>query len=104
MINEEIIKDVTKLKDILIASATGNSGVSDNEEYINLRTLLMNNKSISFYLPDIVKNNRNLTEFWDQIKGKYSKYIERRAYIKDSFSPIFEKLEKDNVFPFEEAL
>lgn len=88
--NSELIDNIERFKIILEAHATG--GASSNEEYVELRKILLVSE-ISTQLPAFVRQRRNLSEFWQYIKSKFGTYQERRDYIREAFSPILDFLE-----------
>jgi hypothetical protein len=79
------------LQNMLINFATGND--AKNAEYQELRQHFLSNPAIKSKLPSWVRTKRDLSEFWQFIKFKFSTYAERRSYIWDEFSPLLEYLE-----------
>ena len=82
-----------RLKEVLINRATGQG--SDDEAYRALRAKFKSNKVFWAFVPDCVKTNRDLGDFWPFIKQVHAQYQGRRAYLKAEFAPLFEKLEAD---------
>lgn len=91
--NLSLIEKVRTLQNMLISRATG--GNMDNEEYQLLRRAILNDSTISEYIPSFIKNIRDENQFWQMIKPKFGDYDKRRQYIYDEFSPLLEKLETD---------
>jgi len=85
------------LQKILISRATGEF-VIDNE-YIGLRKHFIENPATAELLPNFVRTNRDLSQFWNFIKYKYGTYQERREFIWAQFTPLFEFLEGKNTKP-----
>ncbi len=78
------------LQNILISQATG--GDCKNQDYILLRKIMFES-SFSNLVPDFVRHNRDLNQFWQFIKNKYSTYAERRAFIYDEFQKLINAIE-----------
>jgi uncharacterized protein YfkK (UPF0435 family) len=85
------------LQNMLIASATG--GTADNAHYQELRAYFLERADTKELLPSFVRTNRNLAQFWQYIKFKFSSYAERRQFIWSQFAPLFELLETGNKIP-----
>ncbi|WP_324170474.1 nucleotide-binding protein [Sulfurimonas sp.] len=79
------------LYNILIDRATG--GSVNEEEYKLLRSELLNNKSLTNFMPSWLRTNRNLDSFWGFIKPKFDSYAERRTFLTNEFSQILDHLE-----------
>lgn len=79
------------LQNLLIGFATGNN--AENAEYRKLRQYFLDNPATKPLLPSWVRTNRNLSQFWEFIKFKFSTYAERRAFIWNEFSSLLELLE-----------
>lgn len=85
---------VSYLQNLLAARATGNA--ADPTEYLHLRHQLLNDQEIGQRLPSFVRQHGNLDSFWIWIKGKFSSYAERRAYLSEQFTPLLDSLELPN--------
>ncbi|CRM31151.1 putative nucleotide-binding protein containing TIR-like domain protein [Pseudomonas sp. 37 R 15] len=85
---------VSYLQNLLAARATGN--VADPAEYLQLRHQLLKDPEIGHRLPPFVRQHGNLDSFWTFIKGKFSSYAERRAYLSEQFTPLLDSLEFPN--------
>jgi hypothetical protein len=90
------------LQNILIDSATG--GISDDRHYQFLRQYLLNNSVYNPTLPQWVKTNRNLSQFWQFIKYKFPSYQERRNFIWNEFQPLLNILESKQTTPSEKSI
>lgn len=82
---------VESLQDKLIDVATG--GTCENEVYRALRSELLSDNTIGALLPNFVKENRTLGEFWQYIKYEKETYQERRVFIWENFKLVLNILE-----------
>lgn len=78
----------------LLKSRASGKDVSERE-YIELREELLSNKILQSVLPIFVKTNGELNSFWRFIKGKFSTYNERTAYLTKEFEPILQMLQNN---------
>ena len=103
MVNKhvELIEKVETLQNMLISRAEGNR--PDNVEYKALRAELMIQPSLKPRLPRFVRTCRDLPQFWGFIKDKFAHYDERRAFIREAFSPVMEWLEGKGSSPADET-
>ena len=85
------------LQNIMLSRATG--GYEYEQEYQELRNYFKQDRSLWKLIPDFVKRNFDLQQFWTFIKHEFSTYHERRAYIYDCFQQILVHLEQDIRFP-----
>lgn len=85
--------DIESFQNMLINIATSNSSAESNSDFQRLRTQLINNVEINELIPDFVKTNRSTDQFWQFIKYEYDSYAERRNYIWEEFSKVFNFLE-----------
>ncbi|MEJ3647044.1 nucleotide-binding protein [Pseudomonas bubulae] len=85
---------VSYLQNLLAARATGNA--ADPAEYAQLRRQLLSDPEIGQRLPPFVKQHGSLDSFWAWIKGKFSSYAERRAYLSEQFTPLLDFLDLPN--------
>lgn len=85
---------VSYLQNLLAARATGNA--ADPAEYAQLRLQLLSDPGIGQRLPSFVKQHGSLDSFWAWIKGKFSSYAERRAYLSEQFTPLLDSLDLPN--------
>lgn len=83
------------LQNMLISSATGGPG--ENDHYVALRSVFTKNASYETLTPRWIRTNRDLGQFWQFIKHKFSTYAERRLFICNEFQPLLDFLEnKEN--------
>lgn len=94
---KELIVRIEVFKNILVERATGQE-VSD-EEYIRLRQELLSNPLTKGNAPLFIIHCRNLGEFWNFIKAKFSTYAERREFIRVEFDPLLSLLEFGDTSP-----
>ena len=80
-----------KLQNLLLNFATGD--VPQDTEYQELRQYFLGNPTTKQLLPSWVRQNRDLSQFWQFIKYKFSTYAERRTFIWNEFTPLLEFLE-----------
>ncbi|MEL4241588.1 nucleotide-binding protein [Shewanella xiamenensis] len=82
---------VSYLVNLLTSRATGLA--ADSREFEILRHELLSNPDISSFLPQWLKQHRNLDTFWGFIKQKFGTYAERRTYLSEEFTPVLDMLE-----------
>lgn len=90
------------LQNLLIGHSTG--GSANNSDYSLLRKYFLDHPGAKNIVPRWVRVNRNLDQFWQFIKIKYSTYAERRTFIWEGFQPLLEFLESKQVFPAEKSI
>ena len=91
---ETILKKVERMQKALVSYATGSRIDDDGDlEYKKLRNELLEHADLREKLPELVRQCRDLRQFWHFIKDKYGKYADRRNFLWDSFRPAFEHLE-----------
>ena len=79
--NDDLIEKIERLKNMLVAHATGSSG--DDGEYLRIRAELLREPSAKDRLPRFVRTCRSLSEFWRFIKPKFAHYAERREFLRE---------------------
>lgn len=94
---ETDLEKATCLQNILISRATG--GAPDSGTYELLRKILLDNAQTKPLLPDFVKTNRDLDQFWQFIKYEFETYKERRTCIYTAFQPLLDLLEGKTAAP-----
>ena len=90
------------LQNLLINLATG--GQAENSEYQELRQYFLDNPATKSTLPSWVRLNRDLSQFWQFIKFKFSTYAERRTFIWNEFTPLLEFLETGSKTPSDQPI
>lgn len=88
---ENDFERVEYLQNLLIAQATGGRGV--NAEYQHLRQLFIARTELKPRLPEFVRTKRDLDQFWQFIKFKFSTYQERREFLWSEFHSLLEYFE-----------
>lgn len=91
----ELFVEAQALLNLLISRATG----GEEDEFTRLRQALLSNPSLESLVPQFLRTNRSLAQFWQFIKHKYPTYKERRQYLWDEFQPTLEALERGGVAP-----
>src|SRR6266446_3650475 len=89
--SESLYDKVQTIQDLLIARATGE--ISDDREYVSLRSELLSHPETNARLPTFVIRCRQLSQFWPLIKGRFSTYAERRQFIWSEFRACLDYLE-----------
>jgi hypothetical protein len=90
------------LQNLLINHATGS--IAENAEYQELRQYFLDNSMTKFHIPSWVRTNRDLGQFWQFIKHKFSTYAERRTFIWNEFTPLLEFLETVSKTPTDQTV
>jgi hypothetical protein len=93
MENQE--NDLSKLETLqnLLIEVAGTGLRERTDEYQTLRKWLMENPAFQHLVPGMVKDNRDLDQFWVYIKGRNISPFERKESIWKDFSPLFNALE-----------
>ncbi|MAC88119.1 abortive infection family protein [Maricaulis sp.] len=96
---ESLLDKLHQLQAGLLSEATGGSFEGGDDAYRALRQEVMARADLRSHLPDFIRRYRDLGQFWQFIKFKFSTYAERRTYLWDSFSPALEYLEASERAP-----
>jgi hypothetical protein len=94
-----ILAKIIELQDGLVSRATGGIFPGEDSRYQELRAELLRIPQLSGKLPDFVRNNRDLFQFWEFIKYRLSSYAPRRKFLWESFQPLISALEADQLAP-----
>lgn len=89
----ELQEKIESFQNLLVDIATSGNRQEEEENFKQLRTALIGNNEIKDHLPDFVKTNRTVTQFWQFIKGKFSSYAERRTFIWNEFATVLNYIE-----------
>jgi hypothetical protein len=89
----ELQEKVESFQNLLVDIATSGNSPEEEENFKQLRTSLIGNNKIKDHLPDFVKTNRTVSQFWQFIKGKFSSYAERRTFIWNEFAKALDYIE-----------
>lgn len=93
----ELQEKIESFQNLLVDIATSGNRQEEEENFSQLRTVLIGNNEIKNHLPNFVKTNRTVAQFWQFIKGKFSKYAERRTFIWNEFATVLDYIEaKEN--------
>ncbi|MCZ7555450.1 MAG: abortive infection family protein [Bacteroidia bacterium] len=90
------------LQRLLINQST-NDGPANNDHYVQLRKYFLEKPEHRVLVPTWVRTNRDLSQFWQFIKFKFSTYAERREFVWSEFSPLLEAIESSTDVPHEIA-
>lgn len=90
------------LQNLLINASTGHE--ADDKEYKELRLYFLSNEELSHLLPTWIRTNRDLSQFWQFIKYKFSSYQERRQFIWSEFSEMLSILEAGTKIPTDHSV
>jgi hypothetical protein len=104
MIDEELLRNIEEVHDILKEAATyGWNGSaedfnSNDRQYKSLRKSLVYDSTSGHKLPKFIDRCRDLHSFSKFIKSKYRLYSERRDYLDREFEPFYLifKIKSDN--------
>lgn len=88
----DLLDRVQSLQNMLVSHATG--GSADDREYLRLRAELLDDPVVGQLLPRWLRSSRDLGQFWQFIKFKFSTYAERRQFLWDEFRPALEAAER----------
>ncbi len=108
MANQDIYEDISYLENdfelaeylqnIIIGKATG--GDFDNTNYKITRKKFLDDTKLKEYIPDYLRKCRDVEQFWQFIKAKYSGdgcYTKRKNYIYETFQDLLDYLETENI-------
>lgn len=83
---------VEAFQNLLIEISTANN--RDAITYKKLRDELIAKEEIRNFLPEFILKTRTIEQFWHFIKQNFASYSDRREFIWNEFSKLFENLEK----------
>jgi hypothetical protein len=89
----ELQEKIESFQNLLIDIATSGNRPEEDENFKQLRTALIGNIEINNQLPDFVKTNRSVSQFWQFIKRKFSTYTDRKDYIWNEFASVLDYIE-----------
>lgn len=84
------------LQNTVVAAATG-EGTNNDDEYKYLRSYFLQPQFPTELIPDFIRTRRDLGQFWQFIKFKYSTYKERREFLWESFSKLLTFVESKSI-------
>src|SRR4051812_37010425 len=94
IMGQEIISKIDHLRKILVSYCTKGDYAYQDQDYINIRRELMINLQLKGYVPEFVRNCRDLGELWEFIKTKFPHYYQRRSFIQEEFNPLYRVAEE----------
>jgi hypothetical protein len=97
MSTNNFLRNAEAFQNLLVSRATGE--MVDPLEYKQLREVLLSNKTNNYLLPRFIRTCRDLSQFWSFIQAKFPTYQERRIYLWEEFSHLFEELELSQANP-----
>jgi len=100
--SQQLLEEVTSLKHILMARATGEQ--ADEGKYQQLRRRLTSNALVKDRLPRFVRTCGSLGEFWTLIQDQIRTYAKRRRYITEQFDEVLAFLEQQAAAPGDELI
>jgi len=83
------------LQNNILGRATGLD--FDSRNYSMLRMKFMEDKNTKKFLPDYIRKCRDINQFWQFIKNRFSTYAERRTFIYETFQDLLDYLETENI-------
>lgn len=89
----ELQEKIESFQNLLVDIATSGNRPDEEDNFKQLRNVLIGNNEIKDLLPDFVKTNRTVAQFWQFIKAKYSSYAERRTFIWAEFYKVLKYVE-----------
>jgi hypothetical protein len=84
---------------LILTNQSTDDGPANNEHYIFLRQYFLNRPDTKPLIPSWIRINRDLSQFWQFIKQKFSHYAERRQFIKEEMNPLLDHLENNTISP-----
>lgn len=84
---------------LILNNQSTDDGPANNEHYQYLRNYFLGRDDTKGLVPDWVRKNRDLRQFWQFIKFKFRTYAERRSFIKEEFDALLSYLENNPVQP-----
>lgn len=103
MSQNNLLEQIEKLQDALVAFATGGKSDLTDEEFKQIRAMLLSDPSVRGNLPELISKCRDLSQYWNYIKGKFAHYQERREFLWNEFAPVIEKLERFDLSPIDKT-
>ena len=84
---------VHRLQSIMLLACEGNKDLSNGREYRAIRSQLLRRPDVADVLPKYIRSHRDLASFWQYMKSCAPKWEHRRAMIRSSFEPLFDRVE-----------
>lgn len=93
------LEAIERLQSILLQACEGNKDLSLGREYKAFRRSLLSRDDLADVVPGYLRSQRDLSYFWSYIKAHAEKWEPRRQHIRDTFAPIFDRIEGRSVPP-----
>jgi len=94
---------IERLQSILLQASEGNKDLSLGREYKAFRRAILSREDLADVIPSYLRSQRDLAYFWSFIKAHSDKWEPRRQYVRDTFAPIFDRIEGRSSPPIRSA-
>lgn len=84
---------VERLQSILLQACEGNKDLTLGREYKAFRRNLLSREDLIDVVPSYLRSQRDLAYFWSYIKGFDGQWEPRRKHIRETFGPLFDRVE-----------
>lgn len=96
MDGDELVEKIQQVRDALVAKSRWDDSEPDRETYRTAREELLAVPDLKRSLPVYVRNCRDLSSFWNYLKGEHPElksYESRRKFLWEEFKPLLESVE-----------
>ena len=100
----ELIEKVLSIQELLIARAMDEHHQGANDTFLELRNEIIAIKSLSQYIPNILKNSRSLDQFSEYLKYNFNSYQDCKNLIYNEFNELFDVLENLDTTPLDQLV
>ena len=94
---------VHRLQSIMLLGCEGNTDLTNGREYRRLRSILLRIPELADVVPKYIRSQRDLAAFWAYIKLYAPKWEDRRRMIRETFEPLFDRIEGKTSAPVASA-
>lgn len=84
---------IERLESLMLLACEGNKDLSNGREYKTLRKALLQREDLADVVPRYIRSQRDLNAFWAYIKAHSDKWEPRRQHIRDTFTPLIDRIE-----------
>lgn len=84
---------VHALETIMLQGCEGNQDLSLGHRYTLLRRGFLKRQDLVDVLPSFIRINRDLGSFWAYIKARSAQWAPRRAHVRETFRPLYDRVE-----------
>ena len=84
---------IERLQSVLLQACEGNKDLSLGREYKALRRTLLSREDLADVVPSFIRSQRDLAYFWSFIKAHDPQWEPRRQFIRETFTPLFDRVE-----------